>query len=107
VTNFFRDPDAFEALKTIIYPVMLQGRQTSDTLRVWVPGCSTGEEAYSHAIALLEHVNKVRADVSIQIFGTDLSEEAIRTRIRRRQGQTDLTDEAGAWRNQGVSAVHH
>jgi two-component system, chemotaxis family, CheB/CheR fusion protein len=79
VTNFFRDPDAFEALKTIIYPLMLQGRQTSETLRVWVPGCSTGEEAYSHAIALLEHVNKVRADVSIQIFGTDLSEEAIRT----------------------------
>ena len=79
VTSFFRDPDAFEALKDIVYPAMLQGRQTSDTLRVWVPGCSTGEEAYSHAISLIEYVNKVRADVSLQIFGTDLSEEAIRT----------------------------
>jgi two-component system CheB/CheR fusion protein len=79
VTSFFRDPDAFEALKDIVYPAMLQGRQTSDTLRVWVPGCSTGEEAYSHAISLIEYVNQVRADVSLQIFGTDLSEEAIRT----------------------------
>jgi two-component system, chemotaxis family, CheB/CheR fusion protein len=79
VTNFFRDPDAFEALNEIVYPVILQGRQASDTLRVWVPGCSTGEEAYSHAISLMEYVNRVRADVSIQIFGTDISEEAIRT----------------------------
>jgi len=79
VTSFFRDPDAFEALKNIVYPAVLQGRPSADTLRVWVPGCSTGEEAYSHAISLIEHVSKVRADVSIQIFGTDLSEEAIRT----------------------------
>lgn len=79
VTNFFRDPDAFESLKEIVYPVILQGRQGSDTLRVWVPGCSTGEEAYSHAISLVEHINKINADVSIQIFGTDISEEAIRT----------------------------
>jgi two-component system CheB/CheR fusion protein len=79
VTNFFRDPDAFEALQELVYPVMLQARQASDTLRIWVPGCSTGEEAYSHAISLIEHVNKVNADVAIQIFGTDISEEAIRT----------------------------
>jgi two-component system CheB/CheR fusion protein len=79
VTSFFRDPDAFEALKNLVYPEMLQGRQSADTLRVWVPGCSTGEEAYSHAISLIEYVSKVRADISIQVFGTDLSDEAIRT----------------------------
>ena len=79
VTNFFRDPDAFEALKEVVYPVMLHGRPASDTLRIWVPGCSTGEEAYSHAISLIEHVNKMNADVSIQIFGTDISDDAIRT----------------------------
>jgi two-component system CheB/CheR fusion protein len=79
VTSFFRDPDAFEALENTVYPVMLQGRQSADTLRVWVPGCSTGEEAYSHAISLIEYVNKARADISIQIFGTDLSDETIRT----------------------------
>jgi two-component system CheB/CheR fusion protein len=77
VTSFFREPDAFEALNAIVYPAIVQGRVSSDTIRVWVPGCSTGEEAYSHAIALIEHVNQVRADVSIQIFGTDLSDEAV------------------------------
>ena len=61
VTSFFRDPDAFDALKDIVYPQMLQQRQASDTLRIWVPGCSTGEEAYSHAISILEHVSKVHA----------------------------------------------
>ncbi len=79
VTSFFRDPEAFDALSEIVYPVILQGRQLMDTVRIWVPGCSTGEEAYSHAISLLEHASKARIDISIQIFGTDLSEEAIRT----------------------------
>ncbi|HVH86609.1 MAG TPA: chemotaxis protein CheB [Terriglobales bacterium] len=78
VTSFFRDPEAFDALAEMVYPKILQGRQASDTIRIWVPGCSTGEEAYSHAISLLEFVSKSRAEVSIQIFGTDLSEEAIR-----------------------------
>ncbi len=78
VTSFFRDPTAFEVLGEVVYPRMLQGRHAADTIRIWVPGCSTGEEAYSHAISLLEHVSNVRAEVSIQIFGTDLSEEAVR-----------------------------
>jgi two-component system CheB/CheR fusion protein len=78
VTSFFRDPEAFDALKEVVYPTMLQGRQAADTIRIWVPGCSTGEEAYSHAIALVEHVSRARPDVSLQIFGTDLSGDAIR-----------------------------
>ncbi|HLH06046.1 MAG TPA: chemotaxis protein CheB [Terriglobales bacterium] len=79
VTSFFRDPETFEALAEVAYPALLRGRQPNETIRIWVPGCSTGEEAYSHAISLLEYATKVRADITVQIFGTDLSESAIRT----------------------------
>ena len=78
VTSFFRDPGAFEALEEKVYPEILKDRTPAETIRIWVPGCSTGEEAYSHAISLLEYVTQVRADVSVQIFGTDLSVPAIR-----------------------------
>lgn len=77
VTNFFRDKDVFDALRKTVYPSILKGRSATDTLRIWVPGCSTGEEAYSHAMALLEYVTEVRADVSVQIFATDLSAAAV------------------------------
>jgi two-component system, chemotaxis family, CheB/CheR fusion protein len=77
VTRFFRDPGAFDALKEKVYPGILKRHSPAETLRIWVPGCSTGEEAYSHAISLLEYVTDVRADISIQIFGTDLSAPAI------------------------------
>src|SRR5215813_5473188 len=77
VTSFFRNPDAFESLKQVVYPTILKARSPADVVRVWVPGCSTGEEAYSHAIALIEYLTDVRSALSIQIFGTDLSESAI------------------------------
>jgi two-component system CheB/CheR fusion protein len=77
VTSFFRNPDAFESLKQTVYPTILRARSPAEVVRVWVPGCSTGEEAYSHAIALIEHLTDVRSALSIQIFGTDLSETAI------------------------------
>src|SRR5437868_1149987 len=79
VTSFFRDPEAFEALAHIVYPTILQHRGPGDTIRVWVPGCSTGEEAYSHAIALVEYGSKVHTEFPMQIFATDLSDQAIRT----------------------------
>jgi two-component system, chemotaxis family, CheB/CheR fusion protein len=78
VTSFFRDPEAFEALKDLVYPAITKGRQSSDTVRLWVPGCSTGEEAYSHAISLMEYLQNERLDFNVQVFGTDLSDEAIR-----------------------------
>lgn len=77
VTSFFRNPEAFEALKDVVYPSILKTRHASAPVRIWVPGCSTGEEAYSHAIALLEFLGEERAEVPIQIFGTDLSEQAV------------------------------
>ena len=78
VTSFFRDPDTFEALKTVVYPELLKARDHSSTpIRIWVPGCSTGEETYSHAIALTEFLADQRVETPVQIFGTDLSDIAI------------------------------
>ncbi len=79
VTSFFRDPEAFETLKRVVYPELLKqhGSNTSAAIRLWVPGCSTGEETYSHAISLLELLGEEQAGVPIQIFGTDLSDAAI------------------------------
>src|SRR6202034_2001824 len=78
VTSFFRNPEAFEALQHLVYPAILQARTSvSAPIRIWVPGCSTGEETYSHAISLVEYLGEERADIPIQVFGTDLSEGAI------------------------------
>lgn len=77
VTSFFRNPEVFESLREVVYPKMLADRSPSDPVRVWVPGCSTGEETYSHAVSLVEMLSELRLEVPIQIFGTDLSEQAI------------------------------
>jgi two-component system CheB/CheR fusion protein len=77
VTSFFRNPEVFESLRQVVYPQLLADRSTSDPVRVWVPGCSTGEETYSHAISLVEMLSEMRIEMPIQIFGTDLSESAI------------------------------
>lgn len=78
VTSFFRNPEAFDTLKQVVYPAILQARgPSSASIRIWVPGCSTGEETYSHAMSLVEFLGEERTEVPIQIFGTDLSETAI------------------------------
>jgi len=77
VTSFFRNPEVFESLREVVYPKVLRDRSSSEPVRVWVPGCSTGEETYSHAISLVETLSDLRLEVPIQIFGTDLSENAI------------------------------
>jgi two-component system, chemotaxis family, CheB/CheR fusion protein len=77
VTSFFRNPEAFESLKGIAFPVLFKNRAPNDVIRVWVPGCSTGEEAYSHAICLVEYLTETRAEAALQVFGTDLSDNAI------------------------------
>jgi two-component system CheB/CheR fusion protein len=77
VTSFFRNPDVFDSLHAVVYPKILGDRSPNDPVRVWVPGCSTGEETYSHAISLVETLSELRVEVPIQIFGTDLSENAI------------------------------
>ena len=79
VTSFFRDPEAFELLKKTIVPDILKNREKEHTVRVWVPGCSTGEEAYSIAIIFSECLSKLRlkGDFKVQIFATDIDKEAI------------------------------
>jgi two-component system CheB/CheR fusion protein len=77
VTSFFRDPEVFAALRQDIFPQLLRGRAADAPVRVWVPGCSTGEEAYSIAICLLESLDDVAAGPPLQIFGTDVREDAV------------------------------
>ena len=77
VTNFFRDPDAFDALRTTIIPDLFERAETSDTIRVWVAGCATGEEAYSIAILLLEHASQVEQPPRLQVFATDVDHAAL------------------------------
>lgn len=77
VTSFFRDPDAFEALKQSVFPTLMDKRFPGTPIRVWSIGCSTGEEAYSIAISLLEFLGEKASEIPIQIFGSDISEQAI------------------------------
>ena len=77
VTNFFRDPEAFQALATETIPRMFQDKAAGDQVRVWVTGCATGEEAYSLGMLLLEHAATQRAVPAIQIFATDIDEPAL------------------------------
>ncbi|KTD16256.1 CheR family methyltransferase [Legionella jordanis] len=77
VTNFFRDPEAFDILKSIIREKVLKDKPNNYTLRVWVPGCATGEEAYSLAILLHECLEQQKSLCNVQIFGTDIDEDAI------------------------------
>jgi two-component system CheB/CheR fusion protein len=95
VTSFFRNPDAFAALRQIVYPAIMEARTSaSRPVRIWVPGCSTGEETYSHAIALVEFLGEERAEIPIQVFGTDLSESAIqraRAGVYKENIEADVT----------------
>jgi len=77
VTGFFRDPEVFEALKKDILPALMRDRDDNSPLRIWVPGCATGEEVYSIAICVLELAAELRASCPVQIFGTDVSDAAI------------------------------
>jgi two-component system, chemotaxis family, CheB/CheR fusion protein len=77
VTNFFRDPGVFEALKAMVFPRLMRHRKGEDALRIWVPGCSTGEEAYSIAIALIEYLGRDWVTQGIQIFASDIDNKAI------------------------------
>ena len=74
VTSFFREPDTFLILKEKLFPELLKNLSSKEPLRIWIPGCSTGEEAYSFAIALQEFLEETgTGDVQVQIFGTDVN----------------------------------
>ncbi len=77
VTRFFRDPEVFETLASEIFPFLLKGQPPEEPIRIWVPGCATGEEVYSIAMRLLEYLGTLSIQTPIQIFGTDVSERSI------------------------------
>ncbi|MGB8190923.1 MAG: chemotaxis protein CheB [Chitinophagaceae bacterium] len=78
VTSFFRDEDVVEYLKKTLVPRIVKSKQPGDLIRIWVPACATGEEAYSLAIIVMETLGDGIAATPVQIFATDLSETAIR-----------------------------
>jgi two-component system CheB/CheR fusion protein len=79
VTNFFRDPEAWEQLRTEVIPALLRGLPEGGTLRAWSAGCSTGEEAYSLAMVFKEVLTELKPQASfqLQVFATDLDRDAI------------------------------
>ncbi len=77
VTGFFREPATFDALRDKLFPVIFNDRRAEYPVRIWVPGCSTGEEVYSLAITLLEYMRANDIERAIQIFGTDLSDPSL------------------------------
>ncbi len=83
VTTFFRDPECHEAIAKRIIPDLLKAKRAGEGIRVWIPGCSTGEEVYSTGILLLEALEKTRSVHPVQIFASDISERAL---ARAREG---------------------
>jgi two-component system, chemotaxis family, CheB/CheR fusion protein len=79
VTHFFRDVEVFNALEQEIIPSLFSGKPTGSIIRIWSAGCSTGEEAYSLAILMQEHIEALRQSFTIQIFATDLDPRSINT----------------------------
>jgi two-component system CheB/CheR fusion protein len=79
VTSFFRDPLAFDALKDTVLPELLAGKPENYGLRIWVAGCATGEEAYSIAMLLRELMDQSWHDLKVQLYSTDLDDDAILT----------------------------
>ncbi|MBK1685159.1 chemotaxis protein CheB [Rhodoferax fermentans] len=78
VTNFFRDPEVFEVFEKQVVPMLFAGKSAAnDTVRIWVAGCSTGEEAYSIAILLQEHMATLQQSYTVQLFATDIDSRAI------------------------------
>ena len=77
VTTFFRDPESFEGLVQRVFPSLCERRSPKTPIRIWVPGCASGEEVYSIAMTLMEYLADRPAPAQIQIFGTDVSETAI------------------------------
>ena len=92
VTRFFRDPEAFDLIKKEVIPELLKGKEPKDQIRVWVPGCSTGEEAYSLAILFQEYMQETGQHVDIKIFATDIDQDALDFASRGTYPESTLAD---------------
>jgi len=77
VTSFFRDPEAFSVLKNKVFPMLVRERSGQHPIRIWVPGCSTGEEVYSIIMTLIEFLGDDMSGTPLQVFASDIDEQAI------------------------------
>ncbi len=77
VTSFFREAEVFQSLQSLVFPRVIPNLAPGESLRIWVPGCSSGEEVYSFAIALQEYLGETASLTGVQIFGTDISDTNI------------------------------
>ena len=92
VTSFFRDPESFDALKRLVFPVITRDRAAESAIRIWVPGCATGEEVYSILISLDEYQRDARTTFPVQVFASDISEIAIEKARRGRYPASFVED---------------
>ncbi|WP_443210156.1 chemotaxis protein CheB [Rhodobacter sp. NSM] len=92
VTSFFRDPGAFEALARIAVPAILENKSRGDEVRIWVPGCSTGQEAYTVAMVMADAMARLDVRARLCVFGTDIDEEALAV-ARRAQYPNSIVSE--------------
>jgi two-component system CheB/CheR fusion protein len=96
VTSFFRDPDRFAALENVVFPALAAGGNRNGSIRVWAAGCSTGEEVYSLAMAILESLDGLPDPPRLTIYGTDINEQALkkaRTAVYPEDAVTGLSAE--------------
>ncbi|MGB2670910.1 MAG: chemotaxis protein CheB [Candidatus Acidiferrum sp.] len=96
VTSFFRGSRVFDALKSLVFPAILKNLSKGNSIRIWTPGCSSGEETYSVAIALLEFLGDRASQIPIQFFGTDVSDLSVakaRNGVYPENIQGDLSQE--------------
>ncbi|GAB3883199.1 PAS domain-containing protein [Spirosoma agri] len=77
VTSFFRDADTMDYLQKVLFPQLIRDKPSREPLRIWIPACSTGQEAYTIAMLLLEVLGDRASTMTVQIFATDLSESAV------------------------------
>lgn len=91
VTSFFREQETYRYLKNTFLPRLLKGKTSSDTIRIWIPACSSGEEAYSIAMLITELQDSKRIRIPVQIFATDLSDSAIRDARIGEYSKTDVS----------------
>ena len=96
VTGFFRNPEVFEMLKKKVFPQLIKSRNADQPVRIWVAGCSTGQEAYSLAMIFLEVASRASVQIPLQVFATDLNERLLdraRSGLYSKSQVQDLTPE--------------
>ena len=99
VTSFFRDEEAFKLLESTVLPRLFVRKDKREPIRMWVPGCATGEEAYSLAMVLTTFMDERKDRRKIQLFATDLDEEAIATARGGKYPASAVADVPDRYRN--------